>query len=299
MSCSSEQTVPLASLREALCLVHSEKSMKLAVLALLRGPGGCARPETLESQSVVEPYYERLAEAGLVASYGEGGWVLTASGRQVGTYLAQCEADDELDLMFDRLNCQDTSVFLDLGCGAGPALIKASELPTPPQLVIGIDIDRSSLMAAGAALGQHRSRCLLIQADLSALPIQDEAVTHVSSRLSLPYVDQRASLAELGRVMASDSRLFLQVHSVGFYLRLLWDERYQWKRVVMNGFCLVNGFMFALFGVQLKIPSRHGLYQELYQTHAGMAKILRQQGITILWSECDRLFRIFGEKKGA
>ena len=234
-----------------------------------------------------------------MASQEEGVWTLTERGRQVGTYLAQCEAGDELDLMFSRLDCQADSVFLDLGCGAGPALIKASELSTPPQWMIGIDIDRSSLVAADAALGGHRPQCLLIQADLSALPIRDGAVTRVSSRLSLPYVDQRASLAELGRVMAPGGQAFLQVHSVGFYLRLLWDERLQWKRVILNGFCLLNGFMFALFGVQLKVPNRHGLYQELYQTRGGLAKILKQQGMTILWSERDRLFRVLGKKNGA
>lgn len=296
MSSHSEQTVPVASLSEALRLVHSEQSMKLAVLALMRGAGGRACSETIEKQSAVELYYQRLAEAGLVACREQGVWTLTESGRQVGTYLAQSEADDELDLMFDRLDCQADSVFLDLGCGAGPALIKACELPTPPQQVIGVDIDRSSLMAAGTALGRYRSQCLLIQADLSALPFQDGAVTHISSRLSLPYVDQRTSLAELGRVMAPNSKVFLQVHSIGFYLRLLWEEISQWKRVVMNGFCLLNGLLFALFGVQLKVPSRHGLYQELYQTQAGMARILQRQGITILWSERDRLFRIFGKK---
>jgi SAM-dependent methyltransferase len=298
MRAHPEHPTSLASLGDALRLVHSKRSLKQAVLALLHGTGGLVYPEALKSQSPVEPYYERLAEAGLVAASKEGVWTLTESGRQVGTYLAQCEADDELDLMFSRLECQADSVFLDLGCGAGPALLKASELPTPPQRMIGIDIDRSSLVAADAALAGHRSHCLLIQADLSALPIRDGAVTHVSSRLSLPYVDQRASLAELGRIMAPGSKVFLQVHSVGFYLRLLWDERHQWKRVILNGFCLLNGVIFALFGVQLKVPSRQGLYQELYQTSGGMAKILQRQGIAILWSECDRLFRIFGKKTG-
>ena len=212
-------------------------------------------------------------------------------------YLSQHEADEELALMYEHLEFTADSVFLDFGCGAGPALVKACELPTPPRLLVGIDIDRSSLMAANAFLGTHRRRCLLVQADLAALPIKSEAVSHLCSRLSLPYVDQHASMAELGRVLASGGKAFLQLHAPRFYLQLLRDELGNWKRVVFNSFCLFNGFLFSLLGIQLRIPRPKGVYQELYQTHGGMTRLLKRQGITVLWSESDQLFRIFGKKQ--
>lgn len=282
---------------EIMNLVYRDRALGRAILSLLRGPAGSACSAAVADESAGSFCFERLAEAGLVALREPGAWELTETGRQVAKYLSQYQADEALKLMHSQLECTAESVFLDLGCGAGAALVAACELPVPPRLVIGIDIDRASLLAARALLSEHQPRCLLVQADLAALPIKAEMVTQVCSRLSLPYVDQRAALSELGRVVASNGKVFLQLHSVQFYLRLLWNELSQWKRVVINGFCLLNGLMFSLFEVQLKISRRSGVYQELYQTSHGISRILRRQGIAILWAESSRIFRVLGKKQ--
>jgi ubiquinone/menaquinone biosynthesis C-methylase UbiE len=278
-------------------LIRAEKEVGALLLAIKRGAvsedtqqAPTPDPQRLQSEA-------RLAQAGLIIRNGSDSWVLTDLGQQVWIYLSQHEADEELAQMYGRLEFTADSVFLDLGCGAGPALVKACELPTSPRFLVGIDIDRSSLMAANAFLGMHRRRCLLVQADLAALPIKTEAVSHLCSRLSLPYVDQHASMAELGRVLKPGGNAFLQLHAPGFYVQLLYDELSSWKRIVCNSFCLFNGFLFSLLGIQLRIPRPRGVYQELYQTHSGMRRVLKRHGIAVLWSESDRLFRIFGRKQ--
>jgi ubiquinone/menaquinone biosynthesis C-methylase UbiE len=293
-------SLPIKTLvANAIRLIRADKELGILLLAIKRGEvsqktqqAPTSDPQRLQSEA-------RLAQAGLIIRNGSDSWVLTDLGQQVSIYLSQHEADEELALMYRRLEFTADSVFLDLGCGAGPALVKACELPTSPRLLVGIDINRSSLMAANAFLGMHRRRCLLVQADLAALPIKTEAVSHLCSRLSLPYVDQHASMAELGRVLTPGGNAFLQLHAPGFYVQLLYDELSNWKRIVFNSFCLFNGFLFSLLGIQLRIPRPTGVYQELYQTHSGMRRVLKRHGIAVLWSECDHLFRIFGRKQRA
>jgi len=283
----------------AIRLMRADKELGLLLLAIKRAEVSQDTQQASTSDPQRLQLEARLAQAGLVVRNGSDSWVLTDLGQQVWIYLSQHEADEELALMYGHMEFTADSVFLDLGCGAGPALVKACELPTPPRLLVGIEIDRSSLMAANAFLGMHRCRCLLVQADLAALPIKTEAVSHLCSRLSLPYVDQHASMAELGRVLTPGGNAFLQLHAPGFYVQLLYDELGNWKRIVSNLFCLFNGFLFSLLGIQLRIPRPTGIYQELYQTHSGMRRVLKRHGIAVLWSESDRLFRIFGRKQRA
>lgn len=238
----------------------------------------------------------RLVQAGLIVPQGSDSWGLTDLGQQVSSYLSQHEADEELAQMYGHLELSADSVFLDLGCGSGPALVQACELLTSPQRLIGIDIDRSSLIAASELLGPHQPRCLLVQADLEALPIKTEAISHVCSRLSMPYVSQTTSMAEIGRVLAPGGKVFLQLHAPGFYLRLLRKECGHWKRVVVNSFCLLNGLLFSLLRIQLKIRRPAEVYQELYQTYGGVSRLLRRHCIDVLWHENARLFRVLGRK---
>ena len=241
----------------------------------------------------------RLAQAGLILPQGSDSWGLTDLGQQVSSYLSQHEADEELAQMYGHLELSADSVFLDLGCGSGPALVHACELLTPPRLLIGIDLDLSSLIAARAFLEPHQRRCLLVQADLAALPIKTEAISHVCSRLSLPYVSQTTSMTEMGRVLAPGGKVFLQLHAPGFYMRSLREECGHWKRVVANSFCLLNGLLFSLLRIQLKIRRPAEVYQELYQTYGGVSRLLKQHCIDVLWHENARLFRVLGRKRPA
>ena len=282
---------------KAICLIHADKELGALLLAIKYGtwcPDASPTPACDHQRLQLEA---RLAQADLIIRNGSDAWVLTDLGQEVVTYLLQHEADQELALMYERLEFTAGSVFLDLGCGAGPALVKACELTISPRLLIGIDLDRTSLMAARAFLGAHQRRCLLVQADLAALPIKTEVISHVCSRLSLPYVDQHTSMAELGRVLAPGGKAFLQLHGYRFYMQLLRDQSRNWKRVVINSFCLLNGFLFALFGIQLRVRRPEGIYQELFQTLGGMRRLLKRYRVDVHWHEDAQLFRIVGWKQ--
>ena len=281
----------------AVRFLRANKELGAVLLAIKRGTlwKNASQASTCDQQRLQSEV--RLVQADLIIRNGSDAWDLTGLGQLVSSYLVQHEADEELALMNGRLEFTADSVFLDLGCGAGPALVQACELPTSPRLLVGIDIDRPSLIAAGEFLGAHQRRCLLVQADLAALPIKTEAISHVCSRLSLPYVDQRASMAELGRVLAPGGKAFLQLHGAGFYMRLLRSELGSWKRVVMNSFCLLNGLLFSVLGIQLRIRRPVGVYQEVYQTLVGMRRLLKRHRVHVLWYEQAQLFRILGWKQ--
>jgi SAM-dependent methyltransferase len=290
-------TEPLVA--NAIRLIRANKELGAHLLAMKHGT---VSHEMQHAQTCDHQRFQReaqLAQAELIVRSGSDSWSLTNLGQQVSTYLVQYEADEELALMYGRLEFPADAIFLDLGCGAGPALVNACQLSTSPQLLIGIDIDRPSLIAADAFLGAHHSRCLLVQADLAALPIKSEVISHVCSRLSLPYVSQHVSMAELGRVLAPGGKAFLQLHGLWFYLRLLRDEFGNWKRVVANAFCLLNGFLFSLLGIQLRVCRPTGVYQELYQTLGGITRLLKRHRIDVLWHENAKLFRVFGRKQRA
>ena len=197
--------------------------------------------------------------------------------------------------MFDRMPLGSDSVFLDLGCGAGPALVKACEFA--PRLVIGLDMDRGSLLAAKALLKSEHQKYLLVQGDMTSLPFKPEAFSHLCCRLAIPYVDQKQTVAEIGRVLDRRGRIFLQLHSWRFYVRLLLKQFGRWKRVVLNGFCLLNGLIFHITGLQLVVPLKKGDYQELHQTERGIRNLLAGVNIKTTWVEGSPLFRLLGIKE--
>src|SRR6266571_235763 len=140
------------------------------------------------------------------------------------------EAHNELDEMFNKMPLRSHSVFLDLGCGAGPAMVKAFEFS--PGLVVGLDLNRRALLAAKAMLKSQQQRYLLVQGDMARLPLKTETFSHVCCRLAMPYVNQKQAVTEMGRVLKQGGVIFFQLHSFRFYTKLLLKEIWNWKRVV-------------------------------------------------------------------
>ena len=200
---------------------------------------------------------------------------------------------DELDEMFQKMPLSSNSTFLDDGCGKGPVLVRAAHFA--PHLVVGLDVNPASLLEAQAALKSSNQRYLLVQGDMHNLPFKPEVFSHLCCRVALPYVDQEGAISEIGRVLKRGGWVFLQLHSYQFYLRLLIKEFLNWKRIIMNSFCLVNGLVFYLAGRQLSLRAKSS-YRELFQTVSGMRRLLRTVQIETLWIENSKLFRVLGKK---
>jgi len=200
---------------------------------------------------------------------------------------------EELDEMFEKMPLSSNSIFLDNGCGKGSVLVRAVHFA--PYLVVGLDVNPTSLLEAEAALKFSNQRYLLVQGDMHNLPFKREVFSHLCCRVALPYVDQQIAISEIGRVLKGGGLVFLQLHSYQFYLRLLIKEFFHWKRIITNSFCLVNGLVFYLVGQQLSLRAKSS-YRELFQTVSGMRRLLRTVQIEALWIEKSKLFRVLGKK---
>lgn len=267
------------------------KSALFAVSRLNGNPGTLTAADSTKPQGTQT--LQQLEAAGLLSMLGRQ-VELTSLGLSVAHFLFQHEEQEELDQVFEKIHLRHDSVFVDVGCGAGLALLKGHKFS--PFLVIGVDINHQALLAAKVLLGPNAATCSLVQADIRRLPFKTEVISHICCRLAIPYVSQQDAIAELGRVLKADGVLFLQLHPWTFYVKLLWQELSTLKRFVLNSFCLINGFVFSLVGYQMAVPLRSGSYCELYQTESRMRCLLRNASIKVTWLENGKLFRILGIK---
>jgi len=211
-------------------------------------------------------------------------------------YQDQYDATEELRELFERMPLPPASTFIDLGCGAGPALVEAAKFS--PRLIVGVDLDEAGLAVAKSMLAQSGVRHVLVRADITSLPFAAGTFSHACARLSLPYVDQRSAFGELARVLKPGGAAFLQLHAFRFYWEELWRERRQWKRLMINAFCLLNGLVFTLTGRQLRIQRRGGSYQELAQSVMATTRSLARAGLERTWLDTGKLFRILAIRRG-
>jgi SAM-dependent methyltransferase len=100
---------------------------------------------------------------------------------------------------------------LDIGCGAGQEL-----LPLVRRGALGVGVDPAPGVGRFGLLAQHGraafARCLAEQ-----LPFVDGAFDAIICRVALPYMDNRAALSEMARVLRRGGRLLLKIHAAPYY----------------------------------------------------------------------------------
>jgi SAM-dependent methyltransferase len=116
-------------------------------------------------------------------------------------------------------------VLVDLGCSSG-YLLEDLRVRHPDALLAGIDLVAAGLRKAHRNVPDAR----LLQADVCALPLEDESVDAVLSANLLEHVpDDQQALAELRRVLRPGSRAVIVVPagpaSYDYYDRFLGHER--------------------------------------------------------------------------
>lgn len=128
--------------------------------------------------------------------------------------------------MLERLgSLPEDPVLVDLGCSTG-YLLEDLEDRYPDALLVGID-----LVAAGLGKAHENAPAVhLVQADVCALPLEDESVDAAVSANLLEHVpDDLLALGELRRVMRPGARAVLVVPAgrsvYDYYDRFLGHER--------------------------------------------------------------------------
>ena len=122
------------------------------------------------------------------------------------------------------------------------------------------------------------------------LPFADGTFDLVISRVTIPYTDIPAALAEIARVLRPGGSAWLTLHPLAQQTKALGRAlaRRELRQVALRVFVLVNGMIFHVTGRVLRLPG-HGT-RESFQTEAAMGRALRRAGLESV--SCRRTTRV-------
>ncbi len=161
---------------------------------------------------------------------------------------------------------------LDVGCGIGQTFAAMPALHG--RQLVGLDIVRPCL-----AYGKKQHEYVaFLQGGAVSLPFRESSFDLVIARVSLPYTNTPRALAEIGRVLRPDGKLWCTLHPgskvLKDWLRSLVTLKI--RDIVFRAYVLLNGAVFALTGRQFPFPV-NGRY-ESFQTVRGMRAALGRAG---------------------
>jgi SAM-dependent methyltransferase len=152
---------------------------------------------------------------------------------------------------------------LDVGCGAGQTLLSAY----PRHVGFGLDPDVRALRVGTV----HCPRFHFVCGIGESLPFRSGTFDAVIASVSLPYMDVRAALAEIRRVLKPGGVLWTLLHPMGIPWRQACSTR------TLNGwlhfaYVVANTACFHLTGRQFRVCGRC----ESFQTVGGIRRALRR-----------------------
>ncbi|HEX4332248.1 MAG TPA: methyltransferase domain-containing protein [Usitatibacter sp.] len=184
---------------------------------------------------------------------------------------------------------------LDVGCGAGQTLV-ASSLGAQVT-ALGIDIDERALH-----LGRSIDpRIRYVQARGESLPLASGHFDLVISRVALPYMNQRAALAEMARVLEPGGTLWLALHPASQVIHQLREcvRQRDWRSALRRLYALANGAVFHLTGCEMPAPGKGRTRYESFQTPERMRRNLESLGFEDIRVERRGFFVVTATRKAA
>ena len=140
---------------------------------------------------------------------------------------------------------------LDIGCGAGQEL-----LPFVMQgaRAVGVDLSVEAARFGKEMLVQsgYGDTADFLSASGSELPFTDECFDVLICRVALMYMDQKAALREVSRVMRTGGRFLLKYHASSYYISKFWSglKTRSPKSSIHALRVLASGYIYHLTGKQ-------------------------------------------------
>ena len=161
---------------------------------------------------------------------------------------------------------------LDVGCGSGQEL---SRNRIDGLDVHGIDIDPEAISRAQTQFPDFTFR----QCKSESIDYPDEYFDAVISSVALPYTNIPISLNEINRVLRSDGKLWLTMHTPALLLKYFFHYffRLRLKPTAKTAYALLNGVWFHFTGDTFHFPFFPDMY-ESFQTKRGLNIALRKAG---------------------
>lgn len=179
---------------------------------------------------------------------------------------------------------------LDVGCGAGQTLV-ASRLDAQVT-AIGIDHDFGALK-----LGRHiDGRVSFICARGESLPLATGFFDLVVSRVALPYMNTRAALTEMTRVLGPGGSVWLALHP---YERIKGELKESLRRLDLRAalhrlYIIANGALLHLTGREFAAPIKHRYGS--FQTEQGIRRLMESLGYEDIRIERKGFFVVTAKK---
>jgi len=183
---------------------------------------------------------------------------------------------------------------LDFGCGSGWVLAEAAKTGSP--LCVGVDYSLKSLQGIGVPVQNDEavtSDVHLVAGSGLSLPFANEVFDVVVGHVSMPYLNTRAGLQEIYRVLAPGGSILLTFHSVRYLTETLGKSLAagHWKNVIFMGYLAVNGLLNHFSLPQTQLWWNRSVFETI-NTAAGISATARRAGFVMISIElvADRMF---------
>ena len=166
---------------------------------------------------------------------------------------------------------------LDVGCGCGQEM-----LPFVSSGAIGIGMDPNpEAVLTGRrmyAIEELTDRVSFLIATGDKMPFADASFDVLICRIALMYMDNKAALAEMGRISRPKSILFVKYHAPAFYFRKLLDglRDGNFRSSIHACRVLVAGVLYQITGKQFW--GRWTAGGEIFQTRSTLQRELGEVG---------------------
>ena len=215
----------------------------------------------------------------------KGRLVLTPAGVSLGYHLIEYRSQVEQEgirPVLERLKINGDSAILDFGCGSGQTLLAAFRFS--PGRVTGIERDGYAVEFAEFLFrrsGIPQGRYSFLNSEINAVSLPERSFTHIICRLVLYRARVNQALNILNRVSKENGRIYILVHSAGYYLS-------RTKIILRNPawfgyflFVFINGLLFAAAGLQLTLKLGKRRLSEIFFTEGSLRRALWRNGFKV------------------
>lgn len=190
-------------------------------------------------------------------------------------------SEERKNLLAEAIGDVKIERVLDVGCGAGQQLLPFAKKGA---LCFGLDIAKE-VVSVGSLTFQKENlanKAIFVPAEGEYIPFADNSFDVVLCRLSLPYMDNRAALAEISRVLRPGGSFFLKTHHPMFYWKMI-KERFPTLNPKMLAYpiiCIVGGVLNLTTGKHPR--GRLWRDKEVFQTDMFLEREFKKNGFKLI-----------------
>lgn len=190
-------------------------------------------------------------------------------------------AESRRNFLVDAVRGRRIERVLDLGCAAGHELLPFLE--ETDAVCIGVDYG-PQLATLTKPIFAGNERVNFVRANGAAMPFADELFDVIICKVALPYMDNRAAIAEIARMLRPGGSLLIKTHSPWFYLWMIKERAKSLnpRQMAYPIICFAAGIWHSITGRQLAGGIWNG--KEIFQTREFLIREFARHDVEL---ECD------------